>query len=340
MIEDSQLLNGFRCCEKVLSNLALGASQDYVINELREIVENLGSQRQAVLFLYDEQSHKLSAAHVHKVASNLIKSIEQEQVGQYLESCAASVFLGQAVLVDNVKSHPNWVNYRDLAEQAGIQSCWSVPILSSKGRVFGCFSIFNQNSGLPSDEDLEIQTLAAHIVSVAIEKNQLEQALIFAATHDPLTKLPNRTLFETSANQALRIAERRNLPYCIAFIDINDFKLINDLHGHDIGDKVLIALADVMQGELRGTDVLARLGGDEFIIGLADTSSDGALRYIKRLEKKLNAKITALLNDETIRLAVGIAEASEEYPSLTELIKMADKAMYQDKQQKKEQRKH
>ena len=103
---------------------------------------------------------------------------------------------------------------------------------------------------------------------------QAEEELRFLAHHDPLTALTNRSLFNDRLDSALRNARRQKSTLALLFLDINDFKGINDVHGHVAGDRVLCTIARRLEACVRGTDTVARMGGDEFTVLLTDLQSD------------------------------------------------------------------
>ena len=102
---------------------------------------------------------------------------------------------------------------------------------------------------------------------------QAEEELRFLAHHDPLTKLTNRSLFNDRLDAALRTAHRRKSSLALLFVDMNDFKGINDVHGHAVGDRVLCMAAQRLQSCVRESDTVARMGGDEFTVLLTDIQS-------------------------------------------------------------------
>jgi diguanylate cyclase (GGDEF)-like protein/PAS domain S-box-containing protein len=106
---------------------------------------------------------------------------------------------------------------------------------------------------------------------------QAEGELRFLAHHDPLTQLTNRSLFYDRLDLALRAAHRYQSNLALLFIDINDFKRINDVHGHAVGDRVLYTMARRLENCVRETDTVARMGGDEFIVLLTDLQSADAV---------------------------------------------------------------
>ncbi|MCF5142685.1 diguanylate cyclase [Pseudomonas edaphica] len=102
---------------------------------------------------------------------------------------------------------------------------------------------------------------------------QAEEELRFLAHHDPLTALTNRSLFNDGLASALHTAQRHNTRLALLFLDVNDFKGINDVHGHAVGDRVLCVIARRLERCVRDSDLVARMGGDEFTVLLTDVQS-------------------------------------------------------------------
>ncbi|WP_339467375.1 MULTISPECIES: sensor domain-containing diguanylate cyclase [unclassified Pseudomonas] len=106
---------------------------------------------------------------------------------------------------------------------------------------------------------------------------QAEEELRFLAHHDPLTALTNRSLFNDRLDSALQSAQRHNRSLALLFLDINDFKCINDVHGHAMGDRVLCVIARRLERCVREGDLVARMGGDEFTVLITDIQSPDAV---------------------------------------------------------------
>lgn len=159
-----------------------------------------------------------------------------------------------------------------------------------------------------------------------------EARLAFMAQHDPLTGLPNRTLFEDRFEQALKRCQRHGTQLALLFCDLDGFKLINDLHGHQVGDKVLREVAARLSIGRRAEDTVARLGGDEFVLLLSD---QGDARTAARLvgEQCLHAVSEPYVLEEgtvTLGLSIGVA-VHQGGGSAAHLLTLADSAMYQAK---------
>ncbi|MBZ0330580.1 biofilm regulation diguanylate cyclase SiaD [Halomonas sp. ANAO-440] len=154
------------------------------------------------------------------------------------------------------------------------------------------------------------------------------QALHQASTHDPLTGLPNRRLILERLEAFVR--ERRR--FTLTLLDIDHFKRINDCHGHDVGDQLLMAISHALSQALRDYDVCARWGGEEFLLLLADTDRNEASTIVERLRSHL-AEVTIRAADEKISVTVsaGLCQHRPGEPHQTTL-RRADKALLKAKQ--------
>jgi diguanylate cyclase (GGDEF)-like protein len=165
------------------------------------------------------------------------------------------------------------------------------------------------------------------------ELNRREEELAFHATHDALTGLPNRTLILDRVEQMLARAARSKTPVAALFVDLDNFKSINDTLGHGVGDELLRAVAARLQGVVRHADALGRLGGDEFVVISEELSlAAGPELIAERLLEALKHPFR-LGPDEEVRLTVtaSIGIAAGERASAEELLRDADIAMYRAK---------
>lgn len=163
-----------------------------------------------------------------------------------------------------------------------------------------------------------------------------EQEIKHYAEHDPLTGLPNRALFYDRLEMAISRAERNKEQFSVVFVDLDNFKDVNDSHGHIVGDMLLKEVADRLSNTIRDQDTVARIGGDEFIVIL--TEVEGESGVIKTADRMLAAVSKPFLINE-IKLDVGISMGITMYPDhaidAEILIKNADTAMYKAKEQGK-----
>ena len=172
----------------------------------------------------------------------------------------------------------------------------------------------------------EIRRFAAEL---AVSNRRLQEA----ALTDPLTLLPNRRFAVDRFQQEWAVAGRTNRPLACMVIDIDDFKKINDTHGHDVGDMVLQGVVAALKKGLRTQDTLARMGGDEFMLICPDTSLEAAIQCGERLRKLVeDNKINAGVADVRGTISVGVAVREPDMPTTDALVKRADQGLYLAKQ--------
>jgi diguanylate cyclase (GGDEF)-like protein len=169
------------------------------------------------------------------------------------------------------------------------------------------------------------------------EQKKLENQLIQLANHDPLTGLSNRKFFITEANKELNRAIRYQSPYVLGFMDLDNFKAVNDLYGHAAGDTVLKKIATIIQNELRIFDLAGRYGGDEFVFVFPQTNRFEAEQIIQRLVTKIsNIQEVESHQPITVSASVGLVSLEEQqHRDLLTLIKLADEKMYETKRLRK-----
>ena len=166
--------------------------------------------------------------------------------------------------------------------------------------------------------------------STLVSKN-LE--LAHRAEHDPLTGLGNRERFERTVEDVMVRSSQSGARFALLYVDCDDFKHINDTYGHDVGDMVLCALADRLQQSVRTRDRVFRLGGDEFAILLEGVSDDDAVAVIRqRIEECMAEPFTiALRRERQISVSIGCAIFPDDGGAWRELLRMADRRMYEEK---------
>jgi diguanylate cyclase (GGDEF)-like protein len=170
-------------------------------------------------------------------------------------------------------------------------------------------------------------------VRYSMERKKIEHHLNHLAHYDYLTNLPNRVLFLDRLSQAISLAQRSSEQFTVMYIDLNDFKAVNDNHGHDMGDKLLREFAERLQKNVRRSDTVARIGGDEFTILL---NHMGSKSKIISLAQKLIDSVEQPFVMDNINLSIGCSIGIAVFPDAGDNIdliqKNADMAMYQAKQ--------
>ncbi len=173
-------------------------------------------------------------------------------------------------------------------------------------------------------------------------KNALDKKSIeardneYLANHDPLTDLPNRRYMTELLNNSLKEASEKKKVLVVMFIDLNGFKQVNDVYGHNAGDEVLVIVAKRLELAIRNGDHLSRLGGDEYLLGLMMEKE--SLGEIEAMANKFIHIISQPMNVEGLRVKIGASVGVAAYPihgnNIEALMEIADKRMYQAKKRK------
>lgn len=178
--------------------------------------------------------------------------------------------------------------------------------------------------------NLFIEFLFLLIMSLlfSVLRNKLDNEKILARI-DPLTKTINRRSFYDLAEQEINRARRYEHPFTIAYIDLDNFKIINDQQGHSAGDRLLVNVVNTINSYIRSTDVLARFGGDEFVILLPETTGESALVTLNKVHGKLIESMRR--NSWQVTFSIGAVSYLQPPASVEEAVRNADALMYQVK---------
>ncbi|MBN2297593.1 MAG: GGDEF domain-containing protein, partial [Deltaproteobacteria bacterium] len=183
------------------------------------------------------------------------------------------------------------------------------------------------------DIDTSLLEQLGVVVSICLSNVAAHEELKALAFKDPLTGLLNRRAMEKALKREFGRAKRYNTPLTLAFIDLDGFKRINDDHGHDSGDDILIFVASTLMDLSRDSDIAARYAGDEFVLILPGTDREEAGKFMDRMRAYfLGHPVMIQGNPVPVQFSFGIASAlDEDVKDTTAFIKRADVALYQDK---------
>lgn len=175
------------------------------------------------------------------------------------------------------------------------------------------------------------------LITVTIYMGRMEREIHNLGLRDELTGLYNLRGFQVLASQALRMAQRSNLPFSLMFLDVDDLKQINDGIGHGAGSALLVDTANLLRGNFRETDVVARIGGDEFVVAGQFTEM-AIMEAAIRLSDQASATRVHGSDGTTVSFSIGhVTAAPGETRTLQEMLDEADAAMYEQKRRKKVQ---
>ncbi|WP_286265732.1 bifunctional diguanylate cyclase/phosphodiesterase [Thalassotalea atypica] len=251
------------------------------------------------------------------------------EYGPDIGSCGTSTFTGKRVLVENIETDPKWKNLKEVALPFGMRSCWSEPIKSSSGKVLGAFGMYYDYPALPNDEELRDLISAARLAGIVMEREQNQKRIRDLAYTDKLTKLSSRSHFYLNIEELIKISSRDNNKFGLLYIDLDNFKDVNDTLGHDVGDLLLKKVAQRLKKACREVDYIARLGGDEFCIAVSDVKGDYGGAYVAQRCLELISKTVELCGRVfTPACSIGIAYYPDDGSDLKTLLKAADTALY------------
>ena len=217
-----------------------------------------------------------------------------------------------------------------LTRQLRSLSCW--PLFTGEKFIGAFFLGSLQGRGLSEFHRTFLDTLSNQIALV-MDNAILHQQIKNLARTDGLTGLLNHRTFMEKLNEEYRRIDREGRPFSILLMDIDKFKNVNDTYGHPVGDVAIKAVAKVLKETVRTTDFVARYGGEEFAVGMVDSGREGARQMAERvrtiMEKTVVTRIGA--RDLIVTLSIGVSCFPEDNGKITDLVTMADNALYQAK---------
>lgn len=319
---------------RLLEMVARGEPLETFFHELILLIERLMPGIKGSILLLSEDGRYLLQGAAPSLDETYCSAVHGLEIGPKSGSCGTAAWRGQQVIVSDILTDPLWEGYAHVVQPYGFRACWSTPIFSRERKVLGTFALYSREAGAPSDHQQELTAMAAHLAGIAIERKRAEERISFMAHHDAVTGLPNRARFEAQVAGMLESIRGREQWAVLAFLDLDNFKLINDNLGHAAGDELLKAVAGRMRAAVRKSDVVVRLGGDEFIILLNGVPTDRDL-VLKRLEDIRTAiAMPVQLQGRSLQVtcSMGVACYPKHGRTTSELLANADMAMYRAKE--------
>jgi diguanylate cyclase (GGDEF)-like protein/PAS domain S-box-containing protein len=442
----------------ILSKINQHTALPHMLKELALHIEARHPGMICSILLLDNDGKTLRSGASPSLPDFYNRAIDGLEIGDNLGSCGTAAFRGERVIIEDIQQHPYWIAYRDLAQKAGVQSCWSEPIINNYGKVLGTLAIYRSKKSYPNENELTLITNYANLAQLTIESSRAQNDLRISAIafesqdgmvvtdssgtilranraftkitgykekevigqtlgmqasgrqdvnvyakmwdaikdaevwegelrnirkngedypehltvskvkdlsgittnyvasisdvtlskavadeiqalafYDHLTKLPNRRLLHNRLEHAMATRTRSGKDVAILYLDLDNFKTLNDSLGHDVGDMLLQQVAERLTNCVREGDTVARLGGDEYLVML-ENLSERAIEAASQT-KVIAEKILAALNQPFQftnsqyhgSASIGVALLSDNDISRDDLLKHADIAMYQAK---------
>ena len=252
--------------------------------------------------------------------------------------CVLAYQTGEAVAVPDLHKDDRFPRFTKAALDAGLAAVFTFPLCDRDGRL-GALDLYRNTPGALGDHDMDAaQTLADVAAAYLLNAQARDDARLatdrfrHGALHDALTGLPNRLLLQQRLAHATQRARRSHTNAAILFVDLDRFKQVNDTHGHQLGDELLLAVAQRLTHLVRPGDTLARLSGDEFVFLCEDLNEASDAEVLARRVDEAFLEPFVLGETEILTSAsVGVAFAGPGVDISDQLVAQADIAMYQAK---------
>lgn len=449
-----------------------------ILEEIVLGVEKLNPAMICSILLLDKAGTHLGNGVAPSLPEFYNAAIDGFEIGMGAGFCGTAAFTGEPVIVEDIQTHPYWSPYKELAQKAGLGSCWSQPILSSSGKVLGTFAIYHRKAYKPGESDINLIKQSAHLASIAIERSiaaekirdseahyrlltedvsdvvwkldrdhrftyispaderlrgyradevigrdftemmtedgveavkqafqqwqnaaqngmkprtftvvaqqrckdgrtiwaeilstperdaqgeitgyhgisrdiserkQMEDKVRQLAFYDALTKLPNRRMLNDRLCQTIAATKRSGCHAAVMFLDLDNFKPLNDAHGHVVGDLLLVEVADRLRKCVREMDTVARFGGDEFVVMINELQADRAesIKQADMVAEKIRASLAEpyvlkvrhegmpeITVTHNCTISIGVMVFRDYEGEQDDILMRADAAMYQAK---------
>ncbi len=311
---------------------AMPADEAFRLNTLHalDILDSLGEER------FDRLTRM--AKHIFKAPVVLVSLVDEHR--QWFKSCVGLnitetprdiSFCGHAILGDDIfviadtLADDRFAGNPLVLEEPHIRFYAGCPIKVANGSRIGTLCIIDREPRDFSPQDSELLRDLAAMVEQELTAVQL-------ATLDEMTNLTNRRGFMGLANNILSLCVRNQIPATLAFIDLNNFKAINDQYGHAKGDRALIDFSTQLASAFRSSDVVARLGGDEFVVLFTGTSRQHAEKTITKFSALLEEENKTAEGKYRLSFSYGLVDYNHHaFPSIEEFLEQADLLMYENK---------
>ena len=297
-----------------------------VLSEVMRVVERQRPQASTMISL--AKDGWLIPTVYSRLPAPFIKAVGRQRITPH-SGMSAAAYLGETVLVNDGASNPLWEEYQSLAKEFGLHASYGAPVLSGKGQVLGVISIYYKEPISPSEADLALIKAVTDLASVAIEKMQMTETLVYQARHDDLTGLANRGALREWLEKSLAAARRYDEMLALLYIDLDRFKQVNDSLGHTIGDQLLKEVVSRLRRIVRDSDILARMGGDEFVLSAGRLESrEDAIGMGRRILKIFREPYRIKDHELYLDASIGVSFFPDDAQEPGTLIRHADTAMY------------
>lgn len=319
---------------EIMEMIATGRPASEIYEEIALLYEGLHpGMRCSMLELQDGRLMHGGAPSLPKEYCDAVHGLQN---GPNVGSCGTSTYTGKRVLVENIDTDPKWAKIKHVALPHGMRCCWSEPIKNSSGMVLGAFGMYYNHPALPNEVESNDLKSAARLAGIVMERDHAQKRIRELAFIDTLTGLASRAHFYQSLEASIKRSDRDASRLGLLYIDLDNFKGVNDSLGHDAGDLLLREIGQRLQRVARDIDFVARLSGDEFCILVTDVDDDYAASTVaQRCLEEVAEPIELSARKFTPACSIGIAHYPDDGQDLSTLIKAADTSLYAAKERGK-----
>jgi diguanylate cyclase (GGDEF)-like protein len=319
--------------QSVLEDVALGKDHIKIIEDICRLAESAVPMSVASCMLLDEHDGKLYVMAAPSVPPEAVARLNGMEPGPGAGSCGNAVYRQEPVFVENTLTDVRWCGIRQIAMDFNICACWSMPIRTSGGRVIGSFALSSFEHRLPGMFHRKLLEIGSHLIGIVLARQESEARIAYLASHDSLTDLPSRALTRDRLGQDIARAQRDHSSGALMFLDIDNFKLVNDTLGHAMGDALLSRVATRLSQCVRDTDSIGRQGGDEFLVVLSKTDGPDAISAVaEKIIDAMQMPFEVEGHPLSASLSIGIAVFPADGTDPDALVRKADAAMYHAKE--------
>ncbi|WP_047309187.1 EAL domain-containing protein [Rhodopseudomonas palustris] len=319
---------------RMLQQLTLGALADEiptteVADRMCRFVEKIAPDVVSSLLHVDAQGllHPLGGP---SLPDDYSRALDGVPIGPQVGACGASAYYGEPVLALDIDTDPRWEPFKKRLLEIGLRACWSSPIKAKDGRVIGTFAFYFRACRPPSHWHHRIVDACLHLGALAIERMESRAQIARLAYFDMLTGLPNRARLRDLIGEATAACPQGR-SVALAFLDVDNFKDINDTLGHAAGDEFLVEFARRLRDQVQPGDVVGRLGGDEFVVVLPNREPAEIEPVVARISDALMLPFTLCNSQVPMSASIGVSLYPDNATDIDTLINQADTAMYRAK---------
>lgn len=317
----------------VLKAIAIGQPLPAILALLCQRAEALSPDVLCSVLRTDAEANCLLALAGPSLPEEILKITERIPIGPDVGSCGTAAYRGEPVVATDIANDPLWKDYRDHFLPHGLRACWSSPIKGRDGKVSGTFAFYYREARGPNTLDRQIVAACVNLCAIALDHDEAQSRILKLAYRDQQTNLPNRAAFKQHASEILELQQKAGGPnLAVHYIDLDDFKGVNDTLGHAVGDHLLGAVAARLRAVCQNGEFVARLGGDEFAVLQFPVAR---LDEVEHLAQKLLSCFARPFDVEdraiTTSASIGIARTPSDSSDFSNLLRRADVALYRAK---------